>query len=167
MAGLFFYLASDTVQGFYFAQMQYSPIQAFTARFVQSMQLYCPRHKTVHRTLHRIFLRFRPLNRPRYQTDKSGNNAACATLDGTHAPGRAQQIPDTTATPGRYTGQHRPSIIIMYIRGQTMPETAGSASPPVNLARVSPAEQSSRGTADGAEPLAATAASLFGLSPDS
>ena len=37
MAGLFFCLASDTVQGFYFALMQYIPIQAFTARFVPSM----------------------------------------------------------------------------------------------------------------------------------
>ena len=33
MAGLFFCLASDTVQGFYFAQMQYSPIQSFTSCF--------------------------------------------------------------------------------------------------------------------------------------
>ena len=33
MAGLFFCLASDTVQGFYFALLQYRHIQAFTAAF--------------------------------------------------------------------------------------------------------------------------------------
>nr|DAQ60264.1 MAG TPA: hypothetical protein [Caudoviricetes sp.] len=38
MAGLFFCLASDTVQGFYFAKLQYSHIQAFTAAFLPSMQ---------------------------------------------------------------------------------------------------------------------------------
>lgn len=104
-------------------------------------------------------------------------------------------------TRSTYTRYHRhagtlhspaqPSIIIRYIRGQTMPAAAGSASPPVNLARVSPAagglapgQQSTRagrhpGTlhrrdspaagsaAGGAESLAALAASLFGLSPDS
>ena len=44
----------------------------------------------------------------------------------------------------------------------------GSAAPPVNLARVIQAGQSSsRGTAGGAEPLTAVAVSLFGLSPDS
>ena len=37
--------------------------------------------------------------------------------------------PDTTATPGRCTGQHRPPIIIRYIRGQTMPAAAGQLLP--------------------------------------
>ena len=116
MAGLFFCLASNTVQGFYFAQMQHSPIQAFTARFAVSMQLYHTRHKTAHRALQRLFLRLRQLNRPRYQTDTSGYNTTCATLEHLPAPGRAQPIPDTTATPGRCTGQHSPPIIIRYIR---------------------------------------------------
>ena len=115
------------VQGFSFTRMQYSPIQAFTARFAALMQLYRPRPKTAHRALQWLFLRLRPLNRPRYQTDTTSHCAACATLDGITAPGRAQPIPDTTATPGRCTGQHSPPIIIMYIRGQTMPAAAGSA----------------------------------------
>lgn len=72
-------------------------MQAFTTCFAVSMQLYRPRHKTAHRALQRLFLRLRPFNRPRYQTDTSGYNTACATL-------------------GRYTGQHRPPIIIRYIR---------------------------------------------------
>lgn len=129
LAGLFFCLASDTVQGFYFAKMQYSPIQAFIARFVPSMHLYRPRHKTAHMALQWLFLRLYPLNRPRYQTDKSGYNAICATLEGLPAPGRAQPILNTTATPGRCTGQHRPPIIIRYIRGQTMPAAAGQRLP--------------------------------------
>ena len=52
-----------------------------------------------------LFLRLCQLNRPRYQTDKSGYNTICATLEGIHASGHAQQIPDTTAMPGRCTGQ--------------------------------------------------------------
>jgi hypothetical protein len=51
MAGLFFCLASDTVQGFYFAKLQYSHIQAFTAAFLPSMQLYHNNAKSVYRAL--------------------------------------------------------------------------------------------------------------------
>lgn len=36
------------MQGFYFALSQYSRIQAFTARFAVSMQLYRPRHVRAH-----------------------------------------------------------------------------------------------------------------------
>ena len=104
--GSSFALHPDTVQGFLFARIQYSRIQAFTACFAVSMQLYHQRHKTAHRALQRLFLRLQPFNRPRYQTDTSGYNTTCATLEGIHAPGRAQPIPDTTATPGRCTGQH-------------------------------------------------------------
>ena len=84
MAGLFFCLASDTVQGFCFAV---------------SMQLYNPRHKTAHGALQRHFLRLYPLNRPRYQHDKSGYNNTCATLEGIHASEHVPPMPDTTATP--------------------------------------------------------------------
>lgn len=87
-----------------------------------------------------------PLNRPQYQTDTSSYNTTCATLERLPAPGRPPPIPDTTATPGRCTGQHRPSIIIRYIRGcsgaplswiharqcsisQTMPAAAGQRLP--------------------------------------
>ena len=106
-----------------------SHTQAFIAAFITSMQLYRPRYKTAHRALQGLFMRLHPLNRPRYRTGKSGYNTICATLEGIHAPGRAQPIPDTTATPGRCTGQHRPPIIIRYIRGQTMPAAAGQRLP--------------------------------------
>lgn len=89
------------VQGFYFALLKYSHIQAFTVRFVRSMQLY--------RQLY-------PLNRPRYQTDKSGYNAACATLERITALQHLQRIPDTRRRAGRYTGQRSRPIIIRYIR---------------------------------------------------
>ena len=189
------------------------------------MQLYRPRRKTAHRALHGLFLRLHPLNRPRYQTDTSGYNTTCATLEGIHAPEAPPAYTRYHRHAGRCTGQHRPPIIIRYIRecsiSQTMPAAAGqclpcadhwqvltrcqqyrlgapaegSASPPVqgqpggismlstpgglqsgtgsavragglapSTRRGSPAAGSAAG---GAEPLAALAASLFGLSPDS
>lgn len=79
--------------------LQYSPIQTFTAAFVLSMQLYRPRHKTACRALQGRFQQFDPINRPRYQTDTSGYNAACATLERITTPGRFAQIPGATATP--------------------------------------------------------------------
>lgn len=99
LTGLFFCLASYTVQGFSFALLQYRPIQAFTARFVPSMQLYHQHGKTAHRALQGCFLRLYPPNRPRYQTDTSGYNATCATLEHITAPQHLQRVPDTSATP--------------------------------------------------------------------
>ena len=136
MAGLFFCLASDTVQGFYFARMQYSPMQAFIACFAVSMQLYRPRHKTARRALQGLFLRLYLLSCPRYQTDTTSHCTTCSTLERIHAPGRFQPIPDTTATHGRCTGQHRPPIIIRYIRGQTMPAQRGQLLPSADLWQV-------------------------------
>lgn len=87
------------VQGFYFALLQYSHTQAFTARFVPSVQLYRPRRKTAHRALQGVPMRLHQFNRPRYQTNTSGYNTACATLERITAPGRPAPIIDTTATP--------------------------------------------------------------------
>jgi len=69
------------VQGFYFALLQYSHIQAFTARFVLSMQLYRSHHKTAHRALQWRFLLFAPFYRRRRQTDTNGYNTTHATPD--------------------------------------------------------------------------------------
>lgn len=63
------------------------------------MQLYRPRRKTVHRALQWLFLRLHPLNRLQYQTDTSGYNTTCDTLEHTTAPQHLQHIPDTSATP--------------------------------------------------------------------
>ena len=137
----------DTVQGFYFALMQYSPIQAFTARFVPFMQLYSSHRKTAHVALQALFLRFSLFHRPRYQTDTSGYNTTCATLERTHAPGRTPahtRYHTPRRTPYRPA---QPPIIIRYIRVQRCApimdpcqtvqritdyaNPAGSASPPV------------------------------------
>nr|DAG61537.1 MAG TPA: hypothetical protein [Caudoviricetes sp.] len=55
MAGLFFCLASDTVQGFYFALQRIIHAQAFTAAFLPSMQLYRQNTKSVYRALQGLF----------------------------------------------------------------------------------------------------------------
>lgn len=125
--GFYFALHLLRVQGFYFALLQYSPIQAFTVRFVPYMQLYRPRRKTAHKALQPLFLRLCPLNRPRYQTETSGYNTACATLERITAAQRLQYIPDANAAPGRCTGQRSRSIIIMYIRVQHIADHASPA----------------------------------------
>ena len=84
--------------------------------FCRVNAIYHPHNKTAHRPSQWLFLRLHPLNRQRYQTDTSGYNAACATLERLPAPGRPAPIQDTTATHGRCTGQRRPPIIIRYTR---------------------------------------------------
>ena len=55
---------------------------------------------------------------------------------GIHTPGRAQPIPDTTATHGRCAGQHSRPIIIMYIRVQRPRKPGGvSSTDPAQLLR--------------------------------
>lgn len=117
MAGLFFCLASAEGAGLLFCPVAIpSPYKRLQRVLCRPRKLYRQRFKTAYRALQRLFLRLHPLNRPRYQTDISGYNTTCDTLERIPAPGRAQQIQDTTATPGRCTGQHRPPIIIRYIR---------------------------------------------------
>lgn len=144
--GFSFALHLLKVQGFYFVPMQYIPIQAFTARFVPFIQLYRQRHKTARRALQALFLRLCALIRPRYQTDTSGYNTACATLERLPTSGHAQPIPYTRRHAGRRTGQHSHTIIIRYIRArpllwlharqcsisQTMPARRGLRLPPVD-----------------------------------
>ena len=104
--------------GFFFCPDSIQPDTSVYSVFCAvNAKLYRPRRKTAHTALQRLFLRLHPLNRSQYQTDTTSHCTACATLEGIHTPGRAQPIPDTTATPGRCTGQHRPPIIIRYIRG--------------------------------------------------
>ena len=103
------------VQGFCFSLLQYSHIQAFTARFVPSIQLYHQRRKTAHRALQWRFMRLFLLSRQRYQNDTIGYNTACATLERLHTSRHAQPIPNITDTYGRCTGQHSRHIIIRYI----------------------------------------------------
>jgi hypothetical protein len=85
--GFSFALHLLRVQGFYFALLQYSPIQAFTTRFcIVHAELYSQRHKTAHKALQVLFLTFAPFSRRKYQTDTSGYNIACAMLERITAP---------------------------------------------------------------------------------
>lgn len=93
------------------------------------MQLYRPRHKTAHRALQWLFLMFALFYRCKYQTDTSGYNTTCATLERITAPQHLQCIPDTRRNAGRYTGQHSRPIIIRYIRAQRRTPVMDSCRP--------------------------------------
>lgn len=116
--GAFLLPCIDTVQGFYFALLQYSHIQAFTARFVQSMQLYCQHSKTAHKALQGHSVRFDRFHRQQYQTGTSGYNTTCATLERITAPQHLQRIPDTRRHAGTLHSSAQPPIIIRYIRAR-------------------------------------------------
>ena len=124
--GFSFALHLLRVQGFYFALLQYNPIQAFTACFVPSMKLYCPHRKTAHRALQALFLRFAPFYRRKYQTDTRGYNTVYTTLERITAPGCAPAHTRCQRNAGGCTGQHSLPIIIRYIRAH---HTADHASP--------------------------------------
>lgn len=186
------------MQGFYFARMQYSPIQTFTARFTASMNY------TAHATKRRTGL-YRGFSCGCTHSTAHDTKPTQAAIIPPATRWRAYQRPDAL---NRYPRYHRhartlhrpaqPPIIIRYIRARGAPVVdpyktvqhiadhasgggvsmlstpgglqsgTGSAGRPDVLApytrRNTPA---ARGTAGGAEPLAAFAASLFGLSPDS
>ena len=95
--------------------------------------LYRQRRKTAHRALQRLFLRFVPLYRTRYQTGTSGYNTTCDTLERITAPQHLQHIPRYQRRAGRCTAQRRPPIIIMYIRARrcygSMPDGAAYRRP--------------------------------------
>lgn len=116
--GFSFALHLLRVQGFCFALLQYRRIQAFTACFVPSMQLYHPFRKAVHRSLQGLFLKFAQFYRRVYQTGTSGYSTSCATLERLPAPGRPPTHTRYHRHAGRCTGQHSRPIIIMYIRVQ-------------------------------------------------
>lgn len=131
------------------------------------MQLYSQHRKTANTALQWLFLRFAPLNRPRYQTDTSGYNTACATLEHAHAPKRPPAHTRYQHHAGRCTAQRNRPIIIRYIRVRSVFVIDPCQTVQHIADHASPAGQSSSGdAAGGAEPLTATAVSLFGLSPD-
>ena len=113
--GFSFALHPLRMQGFYFALLQCIHIQAFTASFAPSMQLYRTCRKTAHRALQQLFLRFAPFNRLQYQTGKSGYNAACATLEHITAPQHLQRIPKYKRHARTLYSSAQPPIIIRYI----------------------------------------------------
>ena len=171
--GFSFALHLLRVQGFYFCPAAIQPHTSVYSVFCVVNAVYRPRYKTVHRALQWHFLRFYPFSRHIYQTDTSGYNTIYATLEHAHAPGRPPAHTRYHRHAGRCTGQHRPHIIIRYIRGcmgapvmdpcQTVQQIADHASPAgsrcfprpaaCNLApaisgahRVSPAPSTRRGS---------------------
>lgn len=88
------------MQGFSFALLQYSPIQAFTAAFISSMKLYIQNIKTVHRALQRLSVDL---------TYYSAHNTAAAqaaytpTATRWRAYRQAQHLPQYQIPPPRLT----------------------------------------------------------------
>ncbi len=85
--------------GLLFCPAAIQPHTSVYSAFCAVNAIYHTRHKTAHRALQGLFLRLYPLNRPRYQTDTSGYNTACATLERITAPQHLQHVPDTSTTP--------------------------------------------------------------------
>ena len=106
------------VQGFYFALLQYSPIQTFTARFAPVHATNSQHSKTAHKALQWLFLRLHPFNRQRYQTYTSGYYTTCTTLERITAPQHLQHIPRYHHHARTLYRSTQPPIIIRYIRVQ-------------------------------------------------
>lgn len=86
MAGLFFCLASAEGAGLLFCPDTIQPHTSVYEGFYIAHELYHPRRKTAHRVLQALFLWLDPFHRQQYQTDKSGYNATCVTLERITAP---------------------------------------------------------------------------------
>nr|DAM50040.1 MAG TPA: hypothetical protein [Caudoviricetes sp.] len=107
MAGLFFCLAPSVDARLLFLPCcSAAPYKRLQRVLCCSCNLYRTRYKTAHKALQGIFLQLCPLNSPRHQTDTSGYNTACATLERITASQHLQYIPDTRHHAGRCTGQH-------------------------------------------------------------
>ena len=120
------------MQGFYFALLQYIPIQAFTALFVPSMQLYSQRRKTAHRALQWRFMRLSPPILKRYQTETIDYNATCATLDRITAPGSP---PAHTRYHHHARALHRSAQTTYYNKAYKMVQQIASHASPAESAR--------------------------------
>lgn len=155
MAGLFFCPASAEGARLLFCPTAIQPRTSLYSGLYSVHAVYHPRHKTAHRALHGLFLRFSTLNRHDTRPKQTAiippaqRWSAYTRPDALHQ----YQIPEPRRTLYR-TAQ--PPIIIRYIKAQ---HTADHASPA--------GQSSGRDRAGGAEPPAALAISLFGLSPDS
>lgn len=170
LAGLFFCLASAEGAGLLF-------LPGGNAALYRRLQrlLFCPYNYTAHAGAHHSAAT--PPAYTRYQ-----RHAGRCT--GRHSRPliikyiRVQQISDHASPAGSAPtvyGSLASATPAHLLRGQRLhlstwqgPAVSSQPGHGSILAPSHPAEQSSsRGTADGAEPLEATAASLFGLSPDS
>lgn len=118
LAGLFFCLAPAEGAGLLFCPAAIQPHASVYSVLCTVNAIYHTRHKTAHRALQWLFLRLCPLKRTRYQTDTSGYNTACATLERLPAPGRTPTHTRYQRHVGTLCRQAQPPIIIRYIRAQ-------------------------------------------------
>lgn len=186
MTGLFFCLASAEGAGLLFCP---AAIQLYTivySAFCATHAVIPPTPQNAHRALQTLFLRLCPLNHPRYQTDTNGYNTTYDTLEHVTAAQRLQHVPDTSrhaetlhssAQTAYYNNVYKGAGVrrLLWIHArrcnipQTMPDRRDQLLPSADRWQVLTRcqQSSSRRAAGGAEPLAALAAALFGLSPDS
>lgn len=148
VAGLFFCLAPAESAGLLFCSATIRPRTSVYSAFCAVNAVYRPRNKTARRALQALFLRFIQSHHRRYQTDTSGYNTACTTLEHITAPHCLQRIPGyhhhagtlyRSAQPPYYNkvykAQRCPPVIDLC---QTVQHTTDHASPAAcNLAPVS------------------------------
>ena len=99
LAGFFFCLASAKGAGLLFCP---AAIKSHTSVYSGFCHVHAVIPPTLQNCAHGFtgaFLLFAQFYRPRYQTDTSGYNTTCATLERLPVPGRFAPIPDTAATP--------------------------------------------------------------------
>ena len=155
-----------------------SPYKRLQRVFVPSVQLYRPRRKTAHRALQ---VRFRPFAvfcrccvsvypAILHHLHHAGAHHSAVTPP-VHTRYQTQRrTPYRSAQPPYYNKVYKGAPLLwIYARQCSRSQTMQARrSQRLHLYRVIPAGQSSnRSAAGGAEPLTATAVSLFGLSPDS
>lgn len=130
MAGLFFCLASAEGAGLLFCSAAIQPYTSVYSVFcVVHATIYRKRRKTVHRALQWLLLWFAPFYRRRYQTDTSGYNTTCTTLERiTHARTACTryQIPPPRRTLYRST---QPPYYNNVYKGAWVQQIADRASP--------------------------------------
>ena len=112
----------DTVQGFYFALLQYSPIQSVYSAFCSVNANYTAHAIKQHAELYRRF------SRNLYRSAAADTRPTQAAIipsatrwSVSQRPNALQRIPDTTATPGGCTGQHRPPYYNKVYKAQRCP----------------------------------------------
>lgn len=132
-AGLFFCLASDTVQGLYFCPATYKPQASVYSGFSAINAIIPPQHQKRLQSFTVAFPLIRPIPAHTIQQLHKRLYTACDTPEGIPSSAAPPQIPDTRRNAGRRTGQRSRPIIIRYIRARpccgSMPDSAADRRP--------------------------------------
>lgn len=99
LAGLFFCLASAEGAGLLFCPVAIQQHTSVYSAFCAVHAIIPPTQQNNAQGFAGAFPVICPILMPQYQTDTSGYNAVCDTLERITAPQHIQRIPDTTATP--------------------------------------------------------------------